>query len=149
MTSIDSTPAMWPNGTVVSQVCITRTARDLSALLGFYRDGLGLEVLYKFDDALGPAGAMVGLPGLSHYLELLRTDDPVGPPNKHHVLVLHLPRRTDVDELAERLRRRGCVPVAPANPWWADKALAFEDPEGWPVLLSHGAGLPLPVQSKT
>jgi catechol 2,3-dioxygenase-like lactoylglutathione lyase family enzyme len=136
-------PSRWPNGTVVSQVCFTRPTRDLKALLGFYRDGLGLELLYGFDDARGPAGAMLGLPGRGHHFELLRTDDAVcAPPSKHHVLVLHLPAPADVERLAARLRARGLAPVAPANPWWNGKAVVFEDPDGWPVVLSHGAGLP-------
>jgi catechol 2,3-dioxygenase-like lactoylglutathione lyase family enzyme len=136
-------PTPWPNGAAVSQVCFTRATRDLDALLGFYRDGLGLEVLYRFDDAAGPAGAMLGLPGRSHHLELLRADvADCAPPSKHNVMVLHLPERADVDALAARLLERGCMPVAPANPWWADKAVVFEDPDGWPVVLSHGSGLP-------
>jgi Predicted ring-cleavage extradiol dioxygenase len=136
------TPGPWPNGTNVAQLCFTRATRDLEALLGFYRDGLGLDVLYRFDDGRGPAGAMVGLPDKSVHLELLRIDEgECAPPTKHDVLVFHLPQRRDVDALAERLRRRGCEQVPPANPWWADKAVVFEDPDGWPVVLSHGSGL--------
>ncbi len=132
----------------MSQVCITRTTRDLDAVLDFYQGGVGLQVLYRFGGESGPAGAMLGLPGAGHHLELLRTADASGPPNKHHVLVLHMPERRDVDALAERLRRHGCAPVAPANPWWADKGVVFEDPDGWPVVLSHGDGLQTPDDAK-
>jgi catechol 2,3-dioxygenase-like lactoylglutathione lyase family enzyme len=138
-----SNTTTWPNGATVSQVCFTRATRNLESLLGFYRDGLGLEVLYRFDDDAGPAGAMIGLPGRGLHLELLRANvADCAPPSKHNVMVLHLPQQADVAALAARLRERGCVPVAPVNPWWADRAVVFEDPDGWPVVLSHGSGLP-------
>ena len=144
MSAADPTAPPWPNGAAVSQVCFTRATRDLEPLLGFYRDGLGLEVLYRFDGPDGsPAGAMLGLPGRAHHLELLKVADAeCAPPTKHDVMVLHLPRRVDVEALADRLRGRGFTPVQPANPWWADKAVVFEDPDGWPVVLSCGSGLP-------
>lgn len=128
----------WP----VSQVCFTRPTADLSRLLRFYRDGLGLQVLYQFGEADDPAGAMLGLPGVAYHLELLKVSDHTsGPPSKHNVLVLHIPDRAQRDAMAEGLRALGCSPAQPANPWWSDRGVVFEDPDGWPVVLSHGTGL--------
>lgn len=139
----DTQSKAWPSGARVHQVCFTRPTTDLDALLGFYRDGLGLPVLFQFaSDDGAAAGAMLGLPGSSHHIELLKVDQgPCSPPSKHNVMVLHLPQWEDVETLVARLQARGCQPVPPANPYWADKAVVFEDPDGWPVVLSHGAGL--------
>jgi catechol-2,3-dioxygenase len=127
----------WPNGAAVSQVCFTRATCNLESLLAFYRDGLGLAVLFQFD-----GGAMLGLPGRGHHLELLRVGaGECSPPGRHNVMVLHIPGRADAEALAARLRARGCSPVAPANPYWAATALVFEDPDGWPVVINHGDGL--------
>jgi catechol 2,3-dioxygenase-like lactoylglutathione lyase family enzyme len=132
----------WPNGAAVAQVCITRPTADLARLLRFYRDGLGLPVLYQFGEESDPGGAMLGLPGTSHHLELLKAPGHDSrPPSKHNVLVLHIPDLAQRDALAARLRAFGCTESAPANPWWEGRGLVFEDPDGWPVVLSHGAGL--------
>ncbi len=40
-----------------------------------------------------------------------------------------------LDRIAERLSRMGHPPVAPENPYWADKGLTFEDPDGRRVVL--------------
>jgi hypothetical protein len=41
---------------------------------------------------------------------------------------------------AARLRRHGHKPVEPENPYWLEKGLTFEDPDGWRVVLMHAAG---------
>jgi catechol 2,3-dioxygenase-like lactoylglutathione lyase family enzyme len=132
----------WPSGVFVSQVCFTRPTRDLARLLGFYRDALGLKVLYQFGEDSDPGGAMLGLPGSSHHIELLKVpDSECAPPSKHNVMVLHLPQKEHRDAMAARLRAGGYSPSEPANPWWLERGVVFEDPDGWPVVLSHGAGL--------
>jgi hypothetical protein len=40
-----------------------------------------------------------------------------------------------------RLHRHGYEPVEPENPYWAEKGLTFEDPDGWRVVLMHAAGI--------
>jgi catechol 2,3-dioxygenase-like lactoylglutathione lyase family enzyme len=142
MAEMSTSPTSWPAGVAVSQVCFTRPTRDLAGLLRFYRDTLGLPVLYQFGDEDDPAGAMLGLPGNSHHMELLKVmDAESGPPSKHNVLILHIPQREQRDALAGRMRAAGCVEALPANPWWLERGIVFEDPDGWPVVLSHGAGL--------
>jgi hypothetical protein len=42
---------------------------------------------------------------------------------------------------AERLKARGHQPVAPENPYWAERGLTFEDPDGWRIVLMNTAGL--------
>jgi catechol-2,3-dioxygenase len=138
MTTPDKTDTPWPGGATVRQVCFTRATCSLDAVLAFYRDGLGLAVLFQFD-----GGAMLGLPGSGHHIELLKVrPEEFSPPGRHDAMVLHLPARADVDALAGRLRARGCTPVAPANPYWTATAIVFEDPDGRPVVLNHGEGLP-------
>jgi catechol-2,3-dioxygenase len=138
-----STPVPWPDGLAVAQVCITRATRRLSELLTFYRDGIGLPVLFQFDSGAGSAGAMLGLPGTSYHLEFIQVqdDENCGPPSRQNVLVLHIPDHDQLLKLASRLLAQGHAPVAPANPFWIGKATVFEDPDGWPLVLSHGAGL--------
>src|SRR5436190_1231311 len=48
------------------------------------------------------------------------------------LLVLYLGHEEAVRAVAARL---GAEPVAPANPYWADHGLTFEDPDGFRVVL--------------
>ncbi|WP_213774646.1 VOC family protein [Bradyrhizobium sp. dw_78] len=129
----------------MAQVCITRATRCLSKILAFYRDAVGLPVLFEFDSGSGTCGAMLGLPGTPYHLEFIQSPDgeDCTPPSRQNVLVLHIPDRDQVQKLASRLQALGHAPVAPANPFWIGKATVFEDPDGWPLVLNHGAGLTL------
>jgi catechol 2,3-dioxygenase-like lactoylglutathione lyase family enzyme len=144
--SIADSNAAWPAAYRVAQVCMTRPTARFDEVLAFYRDGLGLPVLFQFDAGGGVKGGMVGLPGAAHHLEFIQAADAhagaaCGPPNKQHVLVLHIPERAEVQRLAAALAARGHPAVAPANPYWTERAVVVEDPEGWPVVLAIGSGL--------
>lgn len=135
--------AAWPGGYAVAQVCTARPTARFDDVLAFYRDGLGLPVLFQFDAGNGTRGAMLGLPDARHHLEFIQA--PPGtdcaPPSRQNVLVLHLPEADDVHRLAGALHALGHPAVAPANPYWNDRAVVVEDPEGWPVVLAFGHGL--------
>ena len=51
---------------------VARPSDDLDALLPFYRDGLGLQVLGHFEDHAGFDGIMLGHPGVPWYFEFTR-----------------------------------------------------------------------------
>ena len=44
-----------------------------------------------------------------------------------------------VAKLSKALERRGHARVRPANPYWIDKSVTFEDPDGWHVVLCNSA----------
>ncbi|HMJ04976.1 MAG TPA: VOC family protein, partial [Chthoniobacterales bacterium] len=48
---------------------VARATDDLPALLRFYRDGLGFEVLGSFEDHAGFDGVMLGHAGGGYHLE--------------------------------------------------------------------------------
>ncbi len=51
---------------------VARLSDDLEALLPFYRDGLGLQVLGGFEDHAGFDGIMLGHPGAPWHFEFTR-----------------------------------------------------------------------------
>ena len=51
---------------------VARPTDDIDALLPFYRDGLGLCVLYRFEDHDGFDGAMLGHEKAPWHLEFTR-----------------------------------------------------------------------------
>ena len=51
---------------------VARPTDDLAAVVAFYRDGLGFEVLYEFRDHDGFDGVMLGRAGAAYHLEFTR-----------------------------------------------------------------------------
>ena len=127
----------------VRQICISRPVHDMPAMLSFYRDALGLPVLFQFGEEDVPAGVMIGLPGAGTHLEFLRvgSDENCAPPSEQSALVLHLGSEETARETAGSLVAHGFNVCTPANPYWLDKAVSFRDPAGWPVILSFGPGI--------
>ncbi len=144
MSPAPSASTLWPGGFHVAQVCIARPTAQFDEVIAFYRDGLGLPVLFQFDEG-GAKGGMVGLPGSAHHLEFIQPANAASmrfdAPNKLHALVLHIPDAADVERVSQRLKARGLTPVTPGNPYWIGRAIVYDDPDGWPIVLAAGNGL--------
>ena len=108
--------------------------------MAFYRDGIGLSEIGGFRDHRGYDGAFLAVPGTEAHLEFTTGGDHGAPaPNPESLLVLYLGDQAAVDAVAARLR---VAAVAPANPYWADHGLTFEDPDGFRVVLVPEAWRP-------
>jgi catechol 2,3-dioxygenase-like lactoylglutathione lyase family enzyme len=114
------------------QVRVARHTEQIDELVAFYRDGLGLPEIGSFHDHDGYDGVFLDLPGTGAHLELTTGGDHGAPePHPESLLVLYLGSE-EVKEIAARLDAK---PVEPANPYWADHGLTFEDPDGFRVVL--------------
>ena len=58
----------------VAQVRIARPTHQLDKVVAFYRDGLGLRELSRFEGHDGYDGVMLGLPGLTYHLEFTQRE---------------------------------------------------------------------------
>jgi GNAT superfamily N-acetyltransferase len=115
------------------QIRIARHTTQLAALVAFYRDGVGLPELGGFRDHAGYDGVFLEIPGTGAHLELTAGGVHDAPtPHPESLLVFYLGDEAAVRSVAERLPG---VPVAPANPYWAEHGLTFEDPDGFRVVL--------------
>lgn len=138
-----SEPFAWPEGIHVAQVRLARPTARLEQVVAFYRDGLGLPVVASFADHDGYDGVMLGLPGTTYHLEFTqrRGMSPGDAPSGDNLLVLYVPDLSHAERLRSRLERLGHRPVEPENPYWRDKSLTFEDPDGWRVVLCRTSGI--------
>jgi len=120
---------------------LARPTDDLEALLHFYCDGLGLELLDHFEDHDGIDGVILGMPGAPYHLEFThRRGHRVGrAPSREHLLVLYLPEPSRWGRAVERLLQAGVEPVRSENPYWDVDGWTFEDPDGYRVVLQRGA----------
>ena len=115
------------------QARVARHTERLDELLAFYRDGIGLPELGGFRGHDGYDGVFLDLPGTGAHLELTSGGEHGAPqPHPESLLVLYLGDEAAVQAAAARL---GTPPIEPANPYWRDHGLTFEDPDGFRVVL--------------
>lgn len=120
---------------------IARPSDDLEALLAFYRDGLGFDVLYQFEDHDGFDGVMLGKASAPYHFEFTRSHaHRVGrAPSQDHLLVFYLPENAAWRDAVARMRSAGFDAVASFNPYWDRQGVTFEDPDGYRIVLQHAA----------
>jgi catechol 2,3-dioxygenase-like lactoylglutathione lyase family enzyme len=115
------------------QLRVARHTERLDELVAFYRDGLGLREIGGFRDHDGYDGVFLDVPGTGAHLELTTGGVHDAPaPHPESLLVLYLGDDAAVRAAAARLGRE---PVVPANPYWAEHGMTFEDPDGFRVVL--------------
>ena len=119
------------------QVRIARQTARLDEVVRFYRDGLGLPEVARFDDHDGYSGVMLDVPGTGAHLEFTATDH-LSPPQPHveDLVVLYVGSRNAVDRL---IASSGASPVPSANPYWDGVGVTIEDPDGFRVVLVAGS----------
>jgi catechol 2,3-dioxygenase-like lactoylglutathione lyase family enzyme len=120
---------------------VARPSDDLERLLPFYRDGLGLSVLFRFTDHDGFDGVMLGRAGAPYHLEFTHPHGhAVGrAPSQDNLLVFYLPERIAWQAAVGRMRAVGFEPVPAFNPYWDRNGVTFEDPDGYRVVLQNTA----------
>jgi catechol 2,3-dioxygenase-like lactoylglutathione lyase family enzyme len=92
----------------LSHLRIARPTDDLEAVVRFYRDGLGLDLLYDFQGHEGFDGVMLGRAGAGYHLEFTRkAGHRAGKaPTEDNLLVFYLPDREEWQRAVERLDGR-------------------------------------------
>ena len=120
---------------------IARPTDDLAAVVRFYRDGLGFDVLSEFKDHDGFDGVMLGRSGAGYHLEFTRkAGHKVGRAlTEDNLLVFYLPDVAGWRAAVARMEQAGYVAVKSFNPYWDVKGRTFEDPDGYRVVLQNAA----------
>src|SRR5438067_9417662 len=115
------------------QLRVARHTNRLGELVRFYRDGLGLPEIGRFDGHEGYDGVFLAVPGTDAHLEFT-SGGPQRPPapDPETLLVLYLGSEEGVSETCERV---GAEPVEPANPYWREHGVTIADPDGFRVVL--------------
>jgi catechol 2,3-dioxygenase-like lactoylglutathione lyase family enzyme len=113
---------------------IARHTDRLEEVVAFYRDGAGFPEVGRFRDHDGYDGVILDIPGTGTHLELTTGGHHSAPdPNPESLLVLYFDNQEDFDTVAERIAQ---PEIATANPYWVAHARAYEDPDGFQLLLA-------------
>ena len=127
--------------TMAPTLRVARPSDNLDGLLPFYRDGLGLRLLYRFENHEGFDGMMLGHVGAPYHFEFTRArGHKVGKaPTQDNLLVFYMPDARFWQDAIERMRAAGFDPVTSFNPYWDRDGATFEDPDGYRMVLQHAA----------
>lgn len=120
---------------------VARPTDDLNAVVRFYRDGLGFQVVGEFKNHDGFDGIMLGHPGAGYHLEFTRKHGHAAgrAPTDDNLLVFYIPDRDEWERAVRRMERLGYAQVEPANSYWKKQGATFCDPDGYRVVLQNDA----------
>ncbi|GAP51086.1 VOC family protein [Streptomyces azureus] len=126
-----------------SHIRIARPSRDLAAAERFWREGLGLSVVWRSEGGSEPGHhdlLMLGWPDADWHLELVyEAARPVEPrPTEEDLLVVYADDPVP-DDLIARLERHGGTWVVSPNPYWNEWGVTIEDPDGYRLVLCRRA----------
>jgi catechol 2,3-dioxygenase-like lactoylglutathione lyase family enzyme len=115
------------------QLRVARHTRRIDELVRFYRDGLGLPEIGRFEDHDGYDGVFLAVPGTDAHLEFTSGGGHDAPaPHPETLLVLYLGSDDAVADVCDRLRADS---VEAANPYWDRNGVTILDPDGFRVVL--------------
>ena len=119
------------------QLRVARHTERLDEVVAFYRDGLWLPEIGRFEDHDGYDGVFLAVPGTDAHLEFTSGGDHAAPSaHPETLLVLYLGSAGVVETAVERV---GISAVHPANPYWQEDGVTVEDPDGFRVVLVPSA----------
>ncbi|MDR3508618.1 MAG: VOC family protein [Caulobacteraceae bacterium] len=123
---------------------VARPSDNLDEVVRFYRDGLGLEILFRFEDHDGFDGVMLGRDGAPYHFEFTHARGHVAgrASTQDNLLVFYLPEASEWRAAVERMTRAGFEPVPAFNPYWDREGLTFEDPDGYRIVLQRAVWRP-------
>lgn len=118
---------------------VARPTDRLTEVVHFYTEGLGLQILDRFDNHEGFDGVMVGIPGEAYHFEFTHhRGHTVGEaPTQDNLIVFYLPNQLEWQQAVERMKKMGYEPVKSYNPYWDNNGVTFEDPDGYRVVLQN------------
>lgn len=118
---------------------VARPTDDLIAVVRFYEQGLGFDILYEFEDHDGFDGVMLGRKGAAYHLEFTRkSGHEVGrAPTEDNLLVFYLPDDGEWKQAIARLENAGYESVKSFNPYWDRNGKTFADPDGYRIVLQN------------
>lgn len=120
---------------------VARPTDDIDILIPFYRDGLGLDLISRFENHDGFDGIMFGREGAPYHFEFTRAHGhPCGrAPTRDNLLIFYLPDPEEWEVAIARMVSAGFVPVPAFNPYWDRCGRTFEDPDGYRIVIQQAA----------
>ena len=83
------------------------------------------------------------MPDTRYHLEFTEREsgERYPPPSRDNLLVFYMPDRQAIERIVDWLSGRGYTSVAAENPYWQNKGVTIEDPDGWRRALMESPGI--------
>jgi len=115
---------------------VARHTRNLSAIIDFYTQNLGLEVLGGFENHADYNGVFLGQKGLDWHLEFTVSPEvPQHHPDEDDLLVFYTQNLEEFNQIKANFDRHKQVAVLAKNPYWELHGLTYLDPDGFRVVV--------------
>lgn len=128
-----------PESIVAAHLRVAHPTNDLDAVVRFYKDGLGFEILADFKDHAGFDGVMMGIAGAPYHLEFIFNANRrlIQAPTSENLLVFYLPDKNAWRRAVNRFITAGYEPIPADNPYWNENGATFEDPDGYRIVIQN------------
>ena len=115
---------------------VARHTTNLDAIVRFYRDILGLEVLGSFAEHENYNGVFLGIKGAGWHLEFTTSDEaPVHQADEDDLLVFYVsPEEYEV--LKTKFANNNIAELPAKNPYWSRNGTTYADPDGFGVVIA-------------
>jgi catechol 2,3-dioxygenase-like lactoylglutathione lyase family enzyme len=116
---------------------VARHTTNLTPIIDFYRDVLGLTLLGEFEDHAGYNGVFLGITGADWHLEFtVSADAPYHQADDDDFLVFYQQSETEYQALKQKFEEREIKPVRAKNPYWNTNGTIYKDPDGYGVIIA-------------
>lgn len=122
---------------------VARPTDNLAKITDMYVQGLGFQLLGRFEGHNGFDGSIVGHEQHHYHLEFThhRSTRVGKAPTQDNLLVFYLADAATWEACCERMLAAGFVQVASYNNYWDEAGKTFEDVDGYRVVLQNRAWL--------
>jgi catechol-2,3-dioxygenase len=109
----------------------------LQALIDFYTQIIGLEILGSFQDHDGYDGVFLGVPGAGWHLEFTTSDEASNHhPDPDDLLVFYPESKAVYDAIVSRINQQDIPLFIPRNRYWQINGISISDPDGFGIVVS-------------
>ena len=113
-----------------------RHTNNLSPIINFYTEILGLEVVGRFNNHDGYDGVFLGIHGADWHLEFTTSPEPAQhQPDEDDLLVFYPACTEEYSTITERFTKHNIPPAEPKNPYWKTNGTLYKDPDGFGVMI--------------
>ncbi len=127
--------------TAVPKLRLARSTNQLERLIDFYCGGLGYEVLDRYEEQRGWDGVICGhrdWPYQFEFSQKRQHEEVPGAPTPNHFVVISIPDREEWKAVLGRLFDQGFQQVTNPQLYADGDSAAFEDPDGYRVVVRNG-----------